>query len=78
MSLPPSLRSLRRPLDRLPTDVSQLLTPARAIAFWTAIALPFGYLPLFALEMIELSPVTFFGLLGLNMIALIVGHPHRR
>ncbi len=75
MSLPPSLR---RPLNRLPTGVSQLLTPARAVAFWTAIALPFGYLPLFALEMIALSPATFFGLLGLNMIALVIGHPHRR
>jgi len=55
-----------------------LLRSARGLAFWTAIALPFGYLPLFTLEMIELTLEMFVLLLVINAVALVVGHSYRR
>ncbi len=58
--------------------MTHLLRPARGIAFWTAIALPFSYLPLFTLEMVELSFRAFVFLLLINIVALIIGHSYRR
>ncbi len=56
----------------------QLLRSAQGLAFWTAIALPFGYLPLFTLDVIELTLELFVLLLVINTVALIVGHSYRR
>ncbi|WP_177171920.1 hypothetical protein [Halohasta litchfieldiae] len=55
-----------------------MLASARGIAFWTAIALPFGYLPMFGLEMVQLSLETFVVLLVINIVALVVGHSYHR
>ena len=74
MSLPPSIRKLRaqRP------EVSWLGRPARAVAFWLAIGLPAVYLPLFAIEVRWLPSWIVFVLLGINVVALLVGHPYRQ
>jgi hypothetical protein len=77
MSLPPSLSPLGRLVYSLPVFAGQLLTSARGIAFWTAIALPFGYLPLFTIETIQISVETFIVLLVINVVALVLGHPYR-
>lgn len=49
------------------------------IGFWTAIALPFLYVPLLATGL-GTAPrrVAFVGLLALNVAALIVGHRYKR
>lgn len=47
------------------------------VAFWTAVALPFLYVPLFLSGLDTTSEaLSFLGLLLLNVIALVVGHPH--
>jgi len=78
MSLPPSLNPFSRLLDRLPAAATHLLISARGVAFWTAIALPFGYLPLFTFDAVSLSLETFSLLLVINIVALVVGHPYHR
>jgi len=78
MSIPPSLSALGRLFERLSVPTASLLRSARGIAFWTAVALPFGYLPLFTLEMVELSLQAFVFLLLINIVALLVGHSYRR
>jgi len=47
------------------------------LAFWTAIALPFLHLPLLATGL-ESWPTfaAFLVLVALNVLALVVGHPH--
>jgi len=75
MSFPPSISRLRPKLSK--TVVSWLGRPARAVAFWLAIGLPVVYLPLFAVEVRWLPSWTVFVLLGINVIALFIGHPHR-
>lgn len=51
----------------------------QATAFWSAVALPFLHLPL-ALSGFSSTPeaMVFFGLLGLNVLALAIGHGHRQ
>ncbi len=78
MSLPPSLSRLGRVVYSLPISIGHLLASARGIAFWTAVALPFGYLPLFGLDMVELTMETFVLLLVVNIVALVVGHSYHR
>ncbi|ATW87159.1 hypothetical protein halTADL_0343 [Halohasta litchfieldiae] len=78
MSLPPSISRLGRLLHSFPLSSGYLLASARGIAFWTAIALPFGYLPMFGLEMVQLSLETFVVLLVINIVALVVGHSYHR
>lgn len=54
-----------------------VLEPAKAIAFWAAVALPFLYLPLLATGLERpVTIVAFLSLLMVNGVALLVGHPH--
>ena len=78
MSLPPSLSPLSRLFETLPVSTTHLLRSTRGIAFWTAIALPFSYVPLFTLELVDLSFRVFVLLLVINIVALFVGHSYRR
>ena len=48
----------------------------RQVSFWVAIALPMLYLPLLYVGIGAGTGALFLGLLGLNMIALFVGHDH--
>ncbi|XVH32100.1 hypothetical protein ACNS7O_02650 [Haloferacaceae archaeon DSL9] len=56
----------------------RLATPARALAFWVAVTLPVGYLPLLAIDRIDLPMTVFLALLALNILALILGHDYGR
>ena len=56
-----------------------LAAPLRAAGFWSAIVLPLAYLPVLANGLSSSLEVgLFLGLLGLNFLALYVGHAHRR
>ena len=57
---------------------SVILRPVRAVAFWTAVLLPFCALALVAFGKIEPTAPTFGRALGLYVAALLVGHGHRR
>lgn len=52
--------------------------PLEAVGFWTAVVLPFLYLPLLADGFTGNDPLAFAGLLALNVVALIAGHGYRR
>jgi hypothetical protein len=53
--------------------------PLEAIAFWSAIALPFLYIPLLLVEGLGSGSHTnaFITLLALHVVAVVVGHRHR-
>lgn len=54
-------------------------TPLEVVGFWTAIALPFLYVPLlFTGISTKAELLTFLGLLALNLAALLAGHDHKR
>lgn len=54
-----------------------VVNPIKGIAFWTAIVLPFLYLPLLATGLQSRATILAFVLLvGLNVAALLVGHPY--
>jgi len=63
----------------VPSISDSLLTPLRAVAFWTAIALPFLYVPLLASGLESESVRMAFALLVVaNIVTLVVGHPYAR
>ncbi|WP_158056090.1 hypothetical protein [Halorussus halophilus] len=56
-----------------------LTTPVEVLGFWTAVALPFLYVPLLVTGIDGNGELlTFFGLLVLNLAALMAGHGHKR
>lgn len=56
-----------------------LAKPIRVASFWTAIVLPFLHVPMLATGLSNSTETTaFLGLLALNLLALYVGHSHRR
>ncbi|WP_225334879.1 hypothetical protein [Halomicrobium urmianum] len=81
MSSPPT-NQLRTALNEAtPIEhVSQsIVRRTRSVAFWTAVTLPFLYLPLLATGLEKSSHVTaFLALLAANAVALLVGHSHLR
>jgi hypothetical protein len=63
----------------VPTIDWSVLRSIRALAFWTAIVLPFLYVPLLASGLNSASVRTAFAvLLVANGAALFVGHPYAR
>ena len=59
--------------------LAHLLRPLEAVAFWSAIALPFLHVPLLLRGLETTGELfTFFALLVLNAVAIIVGHGHNR
>ena len=53
--------------------------PLEAIAFWSAIALPFLYIPLLIYGLDTGGRVAvFLGLIVLNVIAFVLGHGYNR
>lgn len=59
--------------------VRSIEPPARFLAFWAAIALPFVHLPLLARGLGDPNVLlTFSVLLGSNVLALYVGHEHNQ
>lgn len=56
---------------------SRLIRPIEAIAFWTAVVLPFLYIPLLIVGLESTAELaTFLVLVGLNIVAFVIGHPH--
>ncbi|WP_222917458.1 hypothetical protein [Natrinema sp. SYSU A 869] len=91
MVSPPSLSDQRSADSNPPNDYRDddhgaleraapgLATPIRAAGFWVAIAMPILYLPLLATGLSSsLDGILFLGLLIGNLLALYVGHSHRR
>ncbi|MBX0294822.1 hypothetical protein [Haloarcula nitratireducens] len=65
--------------ETVPNIGQSLLAPIRGIAFWTAIALPFLYLPLLASGLHSGSVRTAFAALVVcNAVSLLIGHSHAR
>lgn len=68
-------------LENLPVLSSPewLRQPLTGLAFWTAIALPFLYLPMLVtgLETPRMT-AAFLVLLGLNVVTLVLGHSYQR
>jgi|AntRauTorckE6833_2_1112554.scaffolds.fasta_scaffold42079_2 hypothetical protein len=66
--------------DALPAPAAAvaatLLAPVRAVAFWSAVALPFVYLPLIATGAVWDRPLVFCAMLLLNGVAFLAGHSH--
>jgi hypothetical protein len=51
--------------------------PVRALAFWSAVVLPFLHVPLLASGLTSTGELhAFVTLLALNAVALYAGHPH--
>ena len=85
-----SSSSSREPIADAPTEpddeqryleraVPTLATPIRKVGFWTAIVLPFCYVPILLYGLSSpLETLAFFAVLAINLIALYVGHAHRR
>lgn len=62
-------------LSRL--DASSVTAPIQMVCFWAAVALPFLHVPLLLRGLSDPSQtITFLGLLGLNMVTLLVGHSY--
>jgi hypothetical protein len=59
---------------------SGLLRPITGVGFWAAVALPFLHVPLLLLTGLSSSSTAtaYVVLLALNVLALLVGHPHYR
>jgi hypothetical protein len=77
----PSQSDTRIRLEDLPvlTSPEWLRRPLTGLAFWTAIALPFLYLPLLVTGLeTQRMTTAFLLLLGLNVVTLVLGHSYRR
>lgn len=71
----PSTSSLAGTLRRVAT---QLRDPAERLAFWSAILLPFCYIPLLYVGTDGIGSLVLFALIAANVAALFVGHDHNR
>lgn len=58
----------------------RVVSPITGAAFWAAVALPFLHLPLLVATGLSTrsTATAFLVLLALNVVALLVGHPHYR
>ena len=75
----PSIADASPPADAQSQSRRLLLNPVRAIAFWTAIALPFVQLPLLVSGLQRpTTALAFLALLAVNVFALYVGRTYRR
>jgi len=65
-------------LPALETLRSAVLPPVRALAFWTAIALPLLYVPMLTTDVVWEHPLALLSVFLLNGVALLVGHGHKQ
>lgn len=66
-------------VDRPTLPIRSLATPISALAFWLAIALPALYLPLLFTGLTTVPDLlTFLGLVGVHLAALVGGRSYRR
>ena len=60
-------------------DLARVIRTIEAVAFWSAIALPFLHVPLLLYGLETTAQVSaFLVLLGLNLGALLLGHGYKR
>jgi len=83
MSFPPSATDHGPVPAQAPTLLARLGEELRvaveAAFFWAAIVLPFLHVPLLLAGVgTSAETLAFAGLLALNLVALVVGHRHRR
>lgn len=75
MSIPSIIHDLKRTTRKTETS---LLEGVRAVSFWSAIVLPFLYIPLLVVGLDTVTrSVVFLGLLSLNIVALLSSHSYR-
>ena len=60
----------------LETFRTAVLSPVRAFAFWTAIALPLLYVPMLFTGVVWDHPLALLALFLVNGVALLLGHGH--
>lgn len=66
-------------VDRFQLPVGSIAAPLSALSFWLAIALPALYLPLLFTGLSTVPDLlTFFGLFGLHLVALVGGRSYGR
>lgn len=54
-----------------------IVSPIRALSFWIAVALPFLYIPLLAMDLSSRPVIgAFLALLLCNAVTLLIGHSH--
>lgn len=84
MSSPPTIRTEGASnfefLSRHTVEAAgkKLLAPVQFVGFWSAIALPFGYLPLLYSGPVSDSADALALLFVLNLVAMVVGHGYKR
>ncbi|WP_144904036.1 hypothetical protein [Halobellus captivus] len=59
-------------------SIESLAVPLRFVAFWSAVALPFLYVPLLLGGLDGSEPTVFLTLFAANVVALLVGHGYQR
>lgn len=64
-------------LDSARTVADHVRPLLQATAFWSAVAMPFLYVPLLLGGLTSGEAATFVGLLVANAAALVLGHGHR-
>lgn len=75
MSISSIIHGLKRTTRKTETS---LLEGVRAFFFWSAIVLPFLYIPLLAVGLDTVTrSVVFLALLSLNIVALLSSHSYR-
>ena len=74
----PDLSTVERSAPSLQRTAQYVAAPLRFVGFWLAVALPFLYLPLLVGGLSGGQTQVFVGLLGLNVLALLVGHSYGR
>lgn len=63
----------------LPGGLAAALRPARRVAFWAAVAIPFLLVAMLIRGLgTSADTLAFVSLLAVELLALVVGHPHRR
>jgi short subunit fatty acids transporter len=72
---PTTIRRLVARLGRLPTA---LRAAGRALGFWTAVIVPFLYLPLLTVHTTRQDLVAFLLLLLVNVVGLLAGRNYRK
>lgn len=55
-----------------------IAAPLRFAGFWSAVVLPFLYVPLLTSGLTPAETTTFVGLLVLHVVALVAGHDYKR
>lgn len=74
-SIGPHVTDAVAPFERLADAVAGLVS---FVAFWVGTLLPLTYVPLLAGGVLTAGPATFGGLVAVNVVAMVLGHGHKR